>query len=189
MEIGETLYVTDKKEWREWLAKNWDKKKEIWLIYYNKASGKQRIPYNDAVEEALCYGWIDGIVKSMDKEKFVQRFSPRRKGSVLSEMNKQRIRMMIKQKKMTPMGLKAVEHAFDEEKDKKEKFIIPSEILSELKKNKLAWENFQKFPEHYKRIRIAYIGHHGERGEEEFRKKLNYFIKMTEKNKRFGMMK
>jgi len=189
MEIGETIYFKDREKWREWLAKNGSKKKEIWLVYYNKASGKQRIPYNDVVEEALCYGWIDGILKSMDKERFVQRFSPRRKGSVLSEMNKQRIRMMIKQKKMTSMGLKAVEHAFDKEKDKKEKFIIPSEILTELKKNKLAWENFQKFPEHYKRVRVAYIDGYRERSEEEFRKKLNYFIKMTEKNKRFGMMR
>lgn len=189
MQIGETLYVTDRKQWRKWLANNWNKKKEIWLIYYNKTSGKQRIPYNDAVEEALCYGWIDGIMKSMDKERFVQRFSPRRKGSVLSETNKERIRIMIKQKKMTPIGLKAVEHAFDKEKDKKEKFVVPSYILNDLKKNKQAWKNFQKFPEHYKRIRIAYIGHHGERGEEEFKKKLDYFIKMTEKNKRFGMMK
>ncbi len=189
MEIGETLYVKDRKKWREWLAKNYNKKKEIWLVYYNKSSGKQRIPYNDAVEEALCYGWIDGIVKRMDEEKFAQRFSPRRKTSVLSEMNKERIRMMIKQKKMTDFGLKAVKHAFDEEMDKKEKFVIPSEILSEIKKNKKAWENFQKFPEHYKRIRIAYIGHQGERSKEEFRKKLDYFIKMSEKNKRYGMMR
>jgi uncharacterized protein YdeI (YjbR/CyaY-like superfamily) len=189
MEIGETLYVKDREKWRGWLSKNWDKKKEIWLVYYNKASGKPRIPYNDAVEEALCYGWIDGIVKGMDNERFVQRFSPRRKGSILSEMNKERIRRMIKQKRMTSAGLKAVAHAFDKNKDRKEKFIIPSEILSELKKDKLAWKNFQKFPEHYKRIRITYIGHHGERSEEEFRKKLDYFIKMTKKNKRFGMMK
>jgi uncharacterized protein YdeI (YjbR/CyaY-like superfamily) len=189
MEIGETLYIIHRKQWRAWLAKNGGKKKEIWLIYYNKASGKQRIPYNDAVEEALCYGWIDGILKSMDKERFVQRFSPRRKGSVLSEMNKERIRRMIKQKKMTSAGLKAVAHAFDKEKDKEKKFIIPKYILTELKKNKKAWKNFQNFPEHYKRIRIVYIGHHGERSKEEFKKKLDYFIRMTEKNKRFGMMR
>jgi uncharacterized protein YdeI (YjbR/CyaY-like superfamily) len=187
MEIGETLYVTDRKQWREWLSENYAKKKEVWLIYYNKASGKPRIPYNDAVEEALCYGWIDGIAKSMDKDRFVQRFSPRRKTSVLSEMNKERIRRMIKQKKMTPAGLKAVAHAFD--KDKEEKFVIPSDILAELKKNKQVWENFQKFPEHYKRIRIAYMDGYRERDMNEFKRRLNHFIKMTEKNKRFGMMR
>jgi uncharacterized protein YdeI (YjbR/CyaY-like superfamily) len=188
MEIGETLYVKDREKWRAWLVKNYSKEKEIWLIYYNKASGQPRISYNESVEEALCYGWIDGIVKRMDKDRFVQRFSPRRKTSVLSEMNRQRIRMMIKQKRMTPMGLKAVVHAFDVEKDKKEKFVMPLDILKELKKNKQVWENFQKFPEHYKRIRIAYIDGYREIPDE-FRKKLNYFIKNTEKNKRFGMMR
>jgi len=175
MEIGETLYVVDRKDWKKWLAENFDKKKEIWLIYYNKASGKPRIPYDDCVEEALCYGWIDGILKKMDEERFVQRFSPRRKTSILSEMNKERIRRMIKQKKMTPAGLKAVAHVFDKEKDEKEKFVIPSEILTELKKNKTVWENFQKFPEHYKRIRIAYIGHHGERSKRRIQKKTGLF--------------
>jgi uncharacterized protein YdeI (YjbR/CyaY-like superfamily) len=59
MNLGKTLYLTDRKDWRLWLAKNYDKEKEIWLIYYRKSSGKPRIHYNDAVEEALCYGWIE----------------------------------------------------------------------------------------------------------------------------------
>ena len=78
MDIGKTLYVTDRKQWRSWLAKNHTKAKEIWLIYYRKSSGKKRIPYNDAVEEALCYGWIDSIMKSIDEKSFAQRFSPRK---------------------------------------------------------------------------------------------------------------
>ena len=99
MDIGETLYVTNRTQWRNWLSKNYKNKNEIWLIYYNKASGKQRIPYNDAVEEALCYGWIDSIIKNMDEERFVQRFSPRRPTSVLSEMNRERIHRLIKEKR------------------------------------------------------------------------------------------
>lgn len=63
MELGKTLYVTNRKQWRSWLAKNYKKEKEIRLIYYRKSSGRKRIPYNDAVEEALCFGWIDGIQK------------------------------------------------------------------------------------------------------------------------------
>lgn len=112
MEISETLYVTKREPWRKWLSKNYNKKKEIWLIYYRKASGKKRIPYDDAVEEALCYGWIDSILKNMDDERFVQRFSPRRPTSVLSDLNRMRIKKMIKENKMTPFGLKAVEHVF-----------------------------------------------------------------------------
>ena len=105
---------------------NYSKEKEIWLIYYKKSSNKPRISYNEAVEEALCYGWIDSIIKSIDHEKFAQRFTPRTPRSNLSEMNKERIRRLIKQKKMKDVGLKAISHAFDKTKDSKEKFIVPS---------------------------------------------------------------
>ena len=187
MEIGKTLYVTERKKWRSWLAKNHNKKRDIWLIYYKKSSGKPRIGYNDAVEEALCYGWIDSIIKKIDEEKFVQRFSPRRPGSVLSEMNKERLRKLIKQKKMTSVGLKAVSHAF--EKHKQEKFHIAPDILKEIRSNKQTWKNFKGFPESYKRIRISYIEDIRSRGKKEFRKRLNNFIKMTHKNKKFGFVK
>ncbi|MFA5084009.1 MAG: hypothetical protein WC475_01310, partial [Candidatus Paceibacterota bacterium] len=82
MEIGKTFYSKDGNSWRRWLIKNSKSKKEIWLIYYKKSSGKPRISYNDAVDEALCFGWIDSIVKSIDDEKFAQRFTPRRRGSI-----------------------------------------------------------------------------------------------------------
>ena len=74
MDLGKTLYVTNRKDWRSWLAKNQAKEKVVWLIYYKKASGKKRIPYNDAVEEALAFGWIDSTVKAIDEEKYAQRW-------------------------------------------------------------------------------------------------------------------
>lgn len=187
MNLGKTLYVTNRKKWRSWLAKNHDKKTEIWLVYYKKTSSKPRIPYNDAVEEALCYGWIDSTVKSMDEEKFAQRFTPRRPTSVLSEMNKERIHRLIKEKRMTPAGLKAISHVFD--KNKKYRLIVASDILKALKSDKQAWENFQKFPESYKRIRIGYIESQRRHNNEMFKKSLQNFIKMTAKNRRFGMVK
>jgi uncharacterized protein YdeI (YjbR/CyaY-like superfamily) len=186
MEITKTLYVTNRKDWRLWLSKNHSKEKEIWLVYYKKDSGKPRIPYNDAVEEALCYGWIDSTIKKIDEEKFAQRFSPRKSSSVLSEMNKQRLRKLILEKKMTKAGLDAVSHAFNPEE---EKFLISEDILKEIKKDKQAWENFQNLPESYKRIRITYIEHSRKRGEKEFKKRLNNFIKLTSKNKKFGYVK
>jgi len=188
MEITKTLYLTNRKDWRSWLAENYNKEKEIWLIYYKKASGKPRIPYNDAVEEALCYGWIDSTAKKIDEEKFAQRFSPRRPSSVLSEMNRQRIKKLILEKKMTKEGLLAVSHAFNPE-ESKEEFVIPEDILKEIKRDKRAWENFNNLPESYKQIRIAYIEHSRKRGEKEFKKRLNNFIKLTSKNKRFGFVK
>ena len=187
MEIGKTLYVTNRKDWRSWLSKNCNQEKEIWLIYYKKLSGKLRIPYNDAVEEALCYGWIDSTIKSIDEEKFAQRFTPRRPTSILSDMNKERIRRLIKEKSMTPVGLKAVSHVFDN--GKKEKFFIAKDILKALKDDRLAWENFQKFSEGYKKVRIGYIESQRRHGDENFKKSLEHFIKKTAKNKKFGMVR
>src|SRR6266550_780763 len=74
MEIGTTLYAKDRRQWRSWLARHHRTAPEIWLIYYKKHSGKPRIPYIDAVEEALCYGWIDSIVKPVDEDRWAQRF-------------------------------------------------------------------------------------------------------------------
>jgi uncharacterized protein YdeI (YjbR/CyaY-like superfamily) len=183
VEISETLYVKDRKAWRTWLEKNHDKG-EIWLIYYKKHTGKPRIPYNDAVEEALCFGWIDSIIKRLDDERFAQRFSPRRLRSQLSEANKERIRKMISVGLMTPIGLKAVDHAFDPE----EEFRIPDDIIRELKKDKETWENFQGFPLSYKRVRVGWIDSARSRPEE-FEKRLGYFIRMTAKNKTFGQIR
>src|SRR4030042_6007707 len=122
MEIKNKLYVTNRKDWRKWLAKNHKKQNEIWLIYYRKETGKSRIPYDDAVLEALCYGWIDSTVKKINAERFAQRFSPRRPTSVLSQMNKERIRELIKEKKMTKWGLEAIAHVFNPKTDVTDKF-------------------------------------------------------------------
>src|SRR5437867_3892694 len=103
-----------RKQWRSWLARNHRSASEIWLIYYKKDSGKPRIPYNAAVEEALCYGWIDSTVKRIDNERIAQRFSPRRKNSGLSEMNKERVRRLIKAKKMTRFGLESIRQHLDQ---------------------------------------------------------------------------
>jgi uncharacterized protein YdeI (YjbR/CyaY-like superfamily) len=187
MELGKTLYLTNRKAWRSWLIKNHNKEKEIWLIYYRTSSGKKRISYNDAVEEALCFGWIDSILKNINKEQFAQRFTPRRKTSVLSELNKERIRKMIKEKKMTKDGLNAVKHVFDKNQDKKNKFTIPKDILIHLKKNKIIWKNFQNFSKSYQRVRISWIDSARVKPEI-FKKRLDYFVNMTFKNKKYGMM-
>lgn len=187
MEIGKTLYITDRKTFRNWLKQNHKTEKDIWLIFYKQSSGKPRLPYNDAVEEALCFGWIDSIIKKIDDEKFAQRFSPRKKNSQLSELNKERIKRLIKQKKLTAVGLRAIEHAFNNS-ELQEKFQIPKDILRELKRNKKVWTNFQVFPESYKRIRIGWIESARSRPEV-FRTRLNYLLKMTGKNKMYGMVK
>jgi len=108
MEIGETLYVTTREQFRAWLEKHHASKKEIWLINYKKATGRPSIPYVDAVEEAICFGWIDGLEKSMDAERYALRFSPRRPKSNWTETNKERARRMIAEGKMEKAGLAAL---------------------------------------------------------------------------------
>ena len=92
MEIGKTLYVDTREAWRAWLAANFQTAAEIWLVNPNKASGRPRLLYNDAVEEALCFGWIDSTVKKLDAETAAQRYTPRNPKSSYSQMNKERLR-------------------------------------------------------------------------------------------------
>ena len=179
MDITKTLYVTDPKEWRKWLKKYYKTEKEIWLVYYKKETGKPRISYNDAVEQALCFGWIDSIVKTLDKERTAQRFSPRKPNAKYSQANIERLRALVAKKKV----IKEVKESLGDILN--EKFKTAPDILKAIKANKEAWKNFQKFSDSYKRIRIAFIEGARKRPAE-FEKRLRHFIQMTEKNKMFG---
>lgn len=179
MEITKTLHVTNRQSWRKWLKKHYKTTKEIWLVYYKKETGRPRIVYNDAVEEALCFGWIDSIVKTLDEKRTAQRFSPRKPKSKYSPANKERLRNLIKQRKV----IKEVRETLGDISE--EKFEIPKDILKAIKADEEAWKNFQKFSNAYKRIRIGFIDGSRKRPEE-FKKRLRYFLKMTGQNKQYG---
>jgi len=179
MEITKTLHVTNRKDWRKWLREHYKTEKEIWLVYAKKETGKPRIVYNDAVEEALCFGWIDSTHKTLDEKHTAQRFSPRKPKSKYSPANKERLRNLVKQRKV----IKEVRETLPDLSA--EKFEIPKDILKAVQANKEAWKNFQGFSDAYRRIRIGFIA--GARNRPaEFEKRLRYFIKMTEKNKQYG---
>lgn len=108
MQIGETLYVTKREDFRQWLEQNHKSRKEIWLVQFKKATKKPSLNYVEAVEEALCFGWIDGLEKSMDAERYALRFSPRRPKSNWTETNKERARRLIAAGKMTEAGFAAL---------------------------------------------------------------------------------
>lgn len=179
MDITQTLYVTNRKDWRKWLKKHHKTDKDIWLVYYKKETGKPRIAYNDAVEEALCFGWIDSIVKTLDKERTVQRFSPRKPNAKYSQANIERLRALIAKKKVIKEVAETLGDVLNE------KFKIAPDILKAVKGNRDAWKNFQKFSDSYKRIRIAFIEGARKRPNE-FQKRLRHFVQMTEKNKIYG---
>ena len=179
MNITQTFYAATRLEWRKWLKKNYKTEKEIWLVYYKKATGKPRIEYNDAVEEALCFGWIDSTVRKLDEERFAQKFSRRNPKTAYSQSNKERLSKLIAEGRIMKDILATLGNMSSEQ------FEIPKDILEAIKADKEAWKNFQNFSETYQRIRIAFID--GARNRpKEFQKRLNYFIRMTEKNKQFG---
>ncbi|HEX8991508.1 MAG TPA: YdeI/OmpD-associated family protein [Anaerolineales bacterium] len=179
VDLGEILEVSSRAEWRRWLRANYRTSKGIWLVYYRKGSGRERIPYNDAVEEALCFGWIDSNVKSIDAERFAQRFSPRRPGSPYSPANKERLRRLVADRKVAKSVLPTLGEL------KEPRFVVAKDILEAIKANKDASAHYRKFSAGYKRIRIGFI--EGARNRPaEFQKRLRYFIKMTAKGKQFG---
>jgi uncharacterized protein YdeI (YjbR/CyaY-like superfamily) len=173
------LYMTNRKEWRDWLTKHYKSESEVWLVYYKKHSGEPRIPYNDAVEEALCFGWIDSTVKGIDEDRFAQRFSVRNPRTPYSQANKERLKELVKQGKVVEEVAATLGNLVEEQ------FEIPPDILEAIKANEKAWTNFQAFSGSYIRIRIAFIDGARKRPEE-FEKRLRYFIKMTEMNRQFG---
>jgi uncharacterized protein YdeI (YjbR/CyaY-like superfamily) len=105
MDIRETLFLDTPGDFRQWLQDNHQTKIEIWLIFYGKSSGQQTLTIAQAVEEALCFGWIQSRLKPLDAQRFVVRFSPRHKGSIWSLPNLKRMRRLIAEGRMTEAGL------------------------------------------------------------------------------------
>lgn len=181
MQITHTLYLTHRSEWREWLTENHATTKEIWLASYSKASGKQGLEYLQAVEEALCFGWIDGIKKKLDETCTAQRFTPRLPKGNWTELNKERARRLIASGQMTEAGrVKLPDLSLDT-------FSIAYDILEALQKDPQIWKNFQDFSQIYQRIRVGYIEEVREQPEV-FKKRLNNFLNKTRQNNKFGVL-
>lgn len=185
------LYLTNRKEWREWLEKNHTSFDEVWLIYYKKQSGKPRIAYADAVEEALCFGWIDGKIKRINEDYYIQRFTPRRPGSRWSKYNIERVQRLIKHGLMKPEGMelyrKALERpelVYDNKKDGEPK--IPVDLLESLLKNDLAYTNFRKFSPSARRMYIEWLN--SAKKAETRPRRIDKIIERAEKNLPPGMM-
>jgi uncharacterized protein YdeI (YjbR/CyaY-like superfamily) len=156
------IYVKNRDEWRDWLCRHHTSEKEIWLIFYKKKTSQPTVPYEAAVEEALCFGWIDSIIRKIDSEKYARKFTPRKDNSRWSGLNRKRANKMIKEKKMTDFGLSKIKAARKAGLwDKNPKPQIPSEIPSEFAKalahNKKAKENFDKLAFSYRRHYIGWI--------------------------------
>lgn len=174
------LKAKNREELRLWLENNYETQKECWgIVKRGKPQNDDIFWYIDAVEEALCFGWIDSTVKKLDTGITIQRLSPRKKGSIWSELNKERCRRMEKLGKMTQAGKKVLP-------DMSEKgFNIDIDILEALKKDEIVWANFHKFSSLYQRVRIDTI-QIKKKNPQLFQKRLEKLIENTKKGIMYG---
>jgi uncharacterized protein YdeI (YjbR/CyaY-like superfamily) len=151
--------------WRKWLQKNHATSPGIWMIYFKKETGKRNFDMADAVEEALCFGWIDSVANKVDDERSMQKFTPRKPKSIWSKINKQRVEKLIEQKLMTPAGLAKIETAkkngswdiLNASDDHTNNNTIPFYLEKAFSKNKKALKNFIAFAPSYRKRFLFWI--------------------------------
>jgi len=149
-----TLYVEDRNQWRAWLEANSQSTPGVWLLFYKKDTGRPSVAYEDSVEEAVCFGWIDGKIKNLDQMRFARLFTPRKTKSQWSGINIERARRMIKEGKMTAAGSKV----FDPRNQTPALATkLPASLEERFRKHETAWENFTHFPLSYQRMTIGWV--------------------------------
>lgn len=171
-EEKKTFYTADRSVWRKWLSEHYKTEAGIWFVFPLKSSGEPSLSYNDAVEEALCFGWIDTTAGSLDENHGIRKFVPRKNENYYSRPNIERLLWLDERGLILPEARRNALPFMEAP------FVFPEDIMAELKKVPKAWENYQKFSEPYKRIRIAYIDAARKRPEE-FWKRLESFVKKT----------
>lgn len=184
------LYVKTRNEWREWLHRNHDKSSGVWLVFYKKKTGKPTLEYDDAVEEALCFGWIDSIIKKLDDDRYVRKFTPRKPDSQWSELNRKRVKKLISQGLMTGPGIALVKEAkrtglWENSNRPEISFEIPLELKSAMAKNKKAKTFFDKLAPTYKKRFIGWIS--TAKRQETRDKRVSEAIILLEQGKKLGL--
>jgi len=161
-ELNNAILFNTRSEWRYWLEKNHKQANEIWLIHYKKSSSKKNLNHFEAVEEAICFGWIDSKLKKIDEERFILRYSPRKAKSVWSKINKETAEKMICLDKMTDSGLEKIKQAkkhgyWNKAYTNLIKEKLPNDLKDELLKDKEVWYNFQNFANSYRNTYIGWV--------------------------------
>ena len=176
--------------WRAWLEKHHARIEEVWLVYYKKATGKSSVDYAESVEEALCFGWIDGLKKRLDAERYMHRFTPRRRGSRWSASNIARVAKLRSAGRMTPAGLAVFEpeNTYDQRAPslaRAQEIELAPEIAAALRRNRRAWRHFTALAPSYRRNYVLWL--HAAKRPETRRKRLAEAIERLERNEKLGM--
>lgn len=160
-EFQQPTFFHHQSEFRNWLKKNYDKATELLVGFYKVNSGKQSITWSQSVDEAICFGWIDGIRKSIDDESYCIRFTPRKSKSIWSAINIKKVEELTRQELMHPAGFAAFSKR-EENKSRiysyeKEAAILSNDFLKKFKANKKAWEYFQSQAPSYQKTALHWV--------------------------------
>jgi uncharacterized protein YdeI (YjbR/CyaY-like superfamily) len=177
VEITRTCKPADRAAWRAWLEANHATAGEVWLLYDDRPE-EPAVSYRDAVEEALCFGWIDSTVKRYSPHERAQRFTPRRRRGHWSALNKERARRLLRLGLMTEAGRATLP-------DLAAPFVVAPDVESALRAAPGAWEHFRAFPDLYRRVRLGYVEEARDRPEE-FARRLGNLVRKTAANQMFG---
>lgn len=157
----ETYYTKSRSDWRKWLVKNHETKQSVWLLFYNNKSGKESISWSDAVDEALCFGWIDSKKQAIDGFSYRQYYSKRKPDSTWSKINKEKVKQLIENGLMTKSGLKSIEVAKQNGSwtilDDIEELIIPKDLKKALKSYKNAFKYFDSQSKSRKKMLLYWV--------------------------------
>jgi uncharacterized protein YdeI (YjbR/CyaY-like superfamily) len=154
------LEVTTRAEWRAWLARHHDREREIWLVFWKKHTGKPSLPYAEAVDEALCFGWIDSLVRRLDDERYAQKFTPRKDKSSWTDLNRRRFARLVEEGRMTPAGLAKgppPATAAGPRPPRDPAAAVPGDVEAALRAQGDAWVNFTRLAPSYRRLYVGWI--------------------------------
>jgi uncharacterized protein YdeI (YjbR/CyaY-like superfamily) len=184
MSEKELLYFKNAEEWRAWLHENHNKADRAYLIFYKVGSPYESMRWEEAVQVALCYGWIDSTVKKLDDAKRQQLFTPRKNKSVWSKINKSYVEKLIADNLMHESGLAKIEIAKQNGSwnslDHVEESIIPDDLQKAFDANKTAFENYNNFSFTYRKNYLYWLNH--AKREETRKKRIEEIIKLCEAN-------
>jgi uncharacterized protein YdeI (YjbR/CyaY-like superfamily) len=164
MRMLKTLRVTDREAWRAWLSEHHAEEKEVWLLFSRAHMGEPNIPLDDAVEEALCFGWIDSIIQRLSDEQYARKFTPRTNTGKWSDLNKRRVAKLIGEGRMTPAGLVKIDYPnpenapTDAQAPRAAKDVpVPPEMEEALRANPEAWDYWSGLAPSHRRRYLGWI--------------------------------
>ena len=186
----EPVFFKDRAEWRRWLQRNHDKSSEIWILTYKRHTGRQCLSYEDALEEAIRYGWIDSRMRRIDDEKHTWRFAPRKLNSIWSQGNRKRAEELIRKGRMAAPGMAKVDAAkksgeWDRAYAPSKPPRMPTDLRDALMKDGLAWRNFQGFAKSYRTTYLHWVL--AAKREDTRRKRIREVVRRARRNIKFYM--